>query len=207
MMGESAMTDPFAALREVAEAVLYEGYVLYPYRASSGKNTNRWQFGVLMPPSYVADDESERSSCQTEMIFEAHPEATLRVRVCFLHAQHRTGGDQPDWDEAVERQVGVHLPVAELSSQPREWPFTIDAETHDESGKPRADRRDPHRGDGIARTVRGAAADDSGREPDCRAFSRARRRAAQRARRHAHAGWARARTIPVDDRPTGVGRP
>jgi hypothetical protein len=52
------MGDPFASVREVADALLYEGYVLYPYRASSGKNTNRWQFGVLMPPGYVADDSS-----------------------------------------------------------------------------------------------------------------------------------------------------
>ncbi len=33
------MGDPFAAIGEVADALLYEGYVLYPYRASSGKNT------------------------------------------------------------------------------------------------------------------------------------------------------------------------
>ena len=34
----------------VADAVLYEGYLLYPYRATSGKNQSRWQFGVLGPP-------------------------------------------------------------------------------------------------------------------------------------------------------------
>ena len=36
--------------RAVADAVLYEGYLLYPYRASSAKNRSRWQFGVLGPP-------------------------------------------------------------------------------------------------------------------------------------------------------------
>ena len=36
--------------RQVADAVLYEGYLLYPYRASSSKNHARWQFGVLGPP-------------------------------------------------------------------------------------------------------------------------------------------------------------
>ena len=35
----------------IASAVLYEGYVLYPYRASSQKNQLRWQFGVLAPPA------------------------------------------------------------------------------------------------------------------------------------------------------------
>ena len=35
--------------RTVADAVLYEGYLLYPYRATSRKNQARWQFGVLGP--------------------------------------------------------------------------------------------------------------------------------------------------------------
>ena len=39
--------------RAVADAVLYEGYVLYPYRASSPKNQVRWQWGVLMPADVV----------------------------------------------------------------------------------------------------------------------------------------------------------
>ena len=38
------------AVRRVADAVLYEGYILYPYRASAQKNRSRWQFGVLMAP-------------------------------------------------------------------------------------------------------------------------------------------------------------
>ena len=36
--------------RAIADAVLYEGYLLYPYRATSAKNQARWQFGVLGPP-------------------------------------------------------------------------------------------------------------------------------------------------------------
>ena len=56
--------------RKVADAVLYEGYVLYPYRASSAKNQTRWQFGVIMPPGYVATDSSER--CATRSHVAAH---------------------------------------------------------------------------------------------------------------------------------------
>ena len=55
-------SDPFAAARTVADAVLYEGYVLYPYRASARKNQLRWQFGVLAPPAYAAAEGSERST-------------------------------------------------------------------------------------------------------------------------------------------------
>ena len=53
-MPDTTVTDPFEQARVVADAVLYEGYLLYPYRASAAKNRMRWQFGVLVPPAYAA---------------------------------------------------------------------------------------------------------------------------------------------------------
>ena len=44
------MNMSLSLARAVADAVLYEGYLLYPYRASSQKNQSRWQFGILGPP-------------------------------------------------------------------------------------------------------------------------------------------------------------
>jgi hypothetical protein len=82
-------SDPFAAARAVADAVLYEGYVLYPYRASARKNQLRWQFGVLTPPAFTKIDPSERSWLRTECLLEPGPSARLSVRVRCLHAQHR----------------------------------------------------------------------------------------------------------------------
>ena len=49
----SATTSTWEAARSLADAVLYEGYVLYLYRASAKKNQLRWQFGVLAPPALV----------------------------------------------------------------------------------------------------------------------------------------------------------
>jgi hypothetical protein len=43
----------FALAQQVADAVLYEGYILYPYRASATKNRLRWQFGVVVPRGYA----------------------------------------------------------------------------------------------------------------------------------------------------------
>ena len=57
--------NPVEAARAVADAVLYEGYVLYPYRASAAKNRVRWQWGVLMPADVVAVDPSERSTARS----------------------------------------------------------------------------------------------------------------------------------------------
>jgi hypothetical protein len=126
--------SPFDTARQVADAVLYEGYVLYPYRASSQKNRTRWQFGVLMPPAYVVGDPSERSACRTEMVFEARQDATLRVQVRFLHVRHRTGGDQPEWDETVERQVEFSVPIADTIGSPYEHDFTFDGSASDDGG-------------------------------------------------------------------------
>ena len=36
-------------VRAIADAVLYEGYVLWPYRRSALKNQRRWTFGGVYP--------------------------------------------------------------------------------------------------------------------------------------------------------------
>ncbi|HEX3613538.1 MAG TPA: hypothetical protein VHU88_17750 [Sporichthyaceae bacterium] len=137
-------TDPFAGARAVADAVLYEGYVLYPYRASSAKNRTRWQFGVLMSPAYAAADPSERSRCRTEVVTEAPDSARLTVEIRFLHVIRRTGGGQPDWDETLEREVCLRCAVSELRAGVRHE-FEFDGDERSEAGV--------HR---LCRTVRGA---------------------------------------------------
>ncbi|RAG87346.1 hypothetical protein DN069_02180 [Streptacidiphilus pinicola] len=122
----------FDTAREVADAVLYEGYVLYPYRASSAKNRMRWQFGVLVPPAYGLD-VGEHAWHRTECLAEPRADAELVAQVRFLHTQRRTvqsAGphrsfrtvdrlELPDrvlvpWDEGVEEAVEFRVPIAEL---------------------------------------------------------------------------------------------
>ncbi|MFJ7590962.1 hypothetical protein ACIQZO_27035 [Streptomyces sp. NPDC097617] len=122
----------FAVARQVADAVLLEGYVLYPYRASAAKNRLRWQFGVLVPPAWGRAHE-EHVFQQTEILMEPRGAATLALELRFLHAQRRTveqAGDDggftevPElhladrvlvpWDEGAEERVEVTVPVAEL---------------------------------------------------------------------------------------------
>ncbi len=52
--------------RAVADAVLYEGYLLYPYRATSAKNQSRWQFGVLGPPGALEAGVGEDAALGTQ---------------------------------------------------------------------------------------------------------------------------------------------
>ncbi len=79
-----------AHARQVADAVLYEGYLLYPYRQTAQKNRTRFQFGVLMPPAYRAVDDCEPSASQTECLLECPDDARVEILVRFLHFQRRT---------------------------------------------------------------------------------------------------------------------
>jgi hypothetical protein len=97
--------DPahLAHARQVADAILYEGYLLYPYRPSSTKNQARFQFGVLMPPGYAAVDPHERTASQTECLLECSDDAQVRVLVRFLQQQQRSVlGTSPDDGELYE---------------------------------------------------------------------------------------------------------
>lgn len=111
------------AARDIADAVLFEGYLLYPYRADDAKNTVRWQFGVLAPPAFVALDTSEHSFLQTECVLERH-DVTLTVAVRFLQVQRRvveqtTGGTSA---EVASLDVGeaTYLPCDEAVVVERE---------------------------------------------------------------------------------------
>jgi hypothetical protein len=90
--------------RKIADAVLYEGYLLYPYRASAVKNQVRWQFGVFVPPAFTTTEEP--SASQTECLLEPRDGGeVLHLRTRFLHVQTRTSDDAPPFDEAVERDI------------------------------------------------------------------------------------------------------
>jgi urease gamma subunit len=71
------------AVEQIADAVLYEGFLLYPYRLSSVKNRHRWNFGVLYPEPF-AGLNGERASVQTECLLEAGEDAAVDVKVRFL---------------------------------------------------------------------------------------------------------------------------
>jgi hypothetical protein len=57
-----------AAIDPIVKAVLYEGYMLYPYRSTSLKNRHRWTFGTIYPRDYARLDESCASMIQTECL-------------------------------------------------------------------------------------------------------------------------------------------
>ncbi|MEU6096923.1 hypothetical protein [Streptomyces sp. NPDC047079] len=133
----------------VADAVLYEGYLLYPYRRSSPKNRVRWQFGILAPRAWAeahgpvaaglsGSVESWRQ--QTECLLRAGPDAVVRVRVRYLQTQARSveqrtedgrhvpvdrleagGSVHLAFDEAVPQERDLVVPLADLLAADREF--------------------------------------------------------------------------------------
>ncbi|MGZ4639848.1 MAG: hypothetical protein ACXV2J_12415, partial [Actinomycetes bacterium] len=110
--GAAGRSDPFDVARSVADAVLYEGYLLYPYRASTRKNQVRWQFGVVGPQAAFEAGVGEDPRMRTECLLEARAGTTVDVRLRFLQLQARS----------VERAVGGEfVPVPELRAGDRTW--------------------------------------------------------------------------------------
>ena len=55
--------------KKVADVVLYEGYMLFPYRPSAIKNRQRWTFGILYPPAFgEVQQGTERATMHSECL-------------------------------------------------------------------------------------------------------------------------------------------
>ena len=125
------------AAKKIAEAVLYEGYILWPYRRSARKNQQRWTFGGVYPRAYSeARGEDDPWLMQTQCLVSGEAPA-VEVKVRFLHVVERKVARKRDvahgrgiacnvsttlefveelrvgqdlylpWDEATEREVAV----------------------------------------------------------------------------------------------------
>lgn len=117
-------------VEDIANAVLYEGYILYPYRASAVKNRQRWNFGVLYPRAFAERQRgADAWSMQTECLACAAGEnSTLHIRVRFLHLIERSSSSAPVWQEASERNVAVaSLDIADLALHRRLHTFSFPA--------------------------------------------------------------------------------
>jgi hypothetical protein len=122
-------------VRRIADAVLYEGYLLWPYRKSALKNRQRFTFGGVHPPAW-----EEPSSMQAQVLLEGPEDADVEVRVRFLQLlrrqvlRHSSRGAEPEpveqleadgrrwvsWDEATERELSpgpIEVPAGERREQ------------------------------------------------------------------------------------------
>lgn len=137
---------------QIAAAVLYEGYILYPYRPSL-KNQQRWTFGGVFPRAYCEIHQDENCTIQTECLLKANQQAALTVQVRFLQLVDRQvvelspplGSFPPSgrpqgkrvpsltmgpeihqsWQEAVERQAVTECALQELLHAPQTAHFAF----------------------------------------------------------------------------------
>ena len=81
-------------VEDIANAVLYEGYMLYPYRPSSVKNRQRWNFGVVYPKAYSElQSGADNWVMHTECLATGSSSLRLRIKVRFLQAVAKTVGE------------------------------------------------------------------------------------------------------------------
>ena len=143
-----------APVEAIVKAVLYEGYILYPYRSSNVKNRQRWTFGGIYPRDYARREESSPSYVQTECLVQISRQSVFEVHVRFLHLLRREVGEfaspvaefplgqEPaytkvaslkvgeevfqSWEEAIERDVTVSpLSLEQLIDAPVKMPFAF----------------------------------------------------------------------------------
>ncbi|HEY0582406.1 MAG TPA: hypothetical protein VGE94_09495 [Chloroflexota bacterium] len=118
--------DTLEALERIAEAVLYEGYILWPYRRSARKNQQRWTFGGVYPRGFcTATQAGDAWRMQSQCLLRgAAPSVEVELR-CLQLVNRRVARPRADgsldfvdhivadgqrilaWDEAVERRVAL----------------------------------------------------------------------------------------------------
>jgi len=152
-----------AVVDSIVKAVLYEGYMLYPYRPSAAKNQQRFNFGVVYPRSY---SESQRGldawTMQTQCLLRSTDKTRCGARVRFLRMVARSigklatsAGDFSDleelevekvarlevggkiyqsWQEAVEGEIVIApFRITEVVSKAIELPFELCARSEREA--------------------------------------------------------------------------
>lgn len=113
----------FDSVEKIAAAILYEGYILYPYRPTAIKNRQRWNFGTLYPRIYAEmQSPPESFNFIAECLATPGPKVSLHVKINFLqmvrqsqHSANPHSGNvgRPldpslEWDEAIERSSEHH---------------------------------------------------------------------------------------------------
>lgn len=126
-------------VEKIAAAVLYEGYVLWPYRRSALKNQKRWTLGGVYPHAYSEETGgSDPWLIQTQCLVGGRA-PVVQVRVRFLQVVQRQAALREKdgtlrfvdelwmgaeryltWEEATEREITLDgLRPADLESPPQ----------------------------------------------------------------------------------------
>ncbi len=112
----------FDRVADIARAVLYEGYLLYPYRPSALKNCRRWMFGGVFPHAYAAS-AGETCSIRAECLLRGAGETKLYARLRFLRLVREPAAPS---QTAEECDVAIaESTLDELCRAPRDAAFDM----------------------------------------------------------------------------------
>jgi hypothetical protein len=117
----------FAAVEQIARAVLYEGYLLYPYRPTALKNRQRWMFGRLLPHDYcLRHSGSEYWLMQTECLVVGDVGTSLELLIRFLQLAE-TGDEDAERaaSDTLEREVKVAARLGQIVNSPHRVAFSF----------------------------------------------------------------------------------
>lgn len=143
-------------VESVVQAVLYEGYMLYPYRPSSVKYRQRSTFGGVYPRAYSQASGRDPWLMQSEFLVCGDARTRVALQVGFLQVIERIVLDAPGashgapaseaqawrqvpmldidgrryypWQEAVERQIRIpECVLGELLGSPRQIALAFEA--------------------------------------------------------------------------------
>ena len=111
-------------VEKIAEAILYEGYALFPYRADALKNRKRFNFGIVAPRDWAEKRSHETFFQRTECLVSSAEKAfemTLKTR--FLQIENRAD----KWQAALKREVEVSFIADEISGE-KVFDFTFEGD-------------------------------------------------------------------------------
>ncbi|MBS1795552.1 MAG: hypothetical protein JSS81_16980 [Acidobacteria bacterium] len=121
----------FDLVKKIADAVLYEGYLLYPYRASAVKNRQRFNWGALVPESYAAVQRgTENAALRIECpAVGARPAVGVKVRFLQL-VEREIGRFARPVDELPENLENVgRVPYLEIDGEIHQaWQEAVECE-------------------------------------------------------------------------------
>ena len=112
-------------IEKIADAILYEGYALFPYRADALKNRKRFNFGVLAPRAWAENRQHETFFQQTEcLILSPENSFGLSLRARFLQIEDQT----ENWRTARKIEIEKNILSGDLNAGKRIFDFAVEAE-------------------------------------------------------------------------------
>lgn len=136
-------SDLFDGLDPIADSILYEGYALFPYRATSLKNSNRCSIGELSPGDRRLSEVPLKASLSAELFFRVGLLQPVMRAVTRAHPSTRGpgSGDRPglvSWCEARPHRLPLGpITIERLLAGGKTWSLSIASfgEQHVEGGR------------------------------------------------------------------------